>query len=191
MKKLLIVILVLTAFFSCSENKSNLPSGSAKEVLSNDLYGQLSEKYDSIADFEFGYAVVKKGKYGLLDYKGQEVLECLYDTIFTINSDAKVLKQNDKYGIIEYNGNKITELDNDEIKFKPDCIDTKIIAVKKGQSWGIIDLKGNVLIPFEYDDIASIDSHNAVVGKNGKYGLIDSIVNFSFELKYDTIYYHF
>ena len=84
MKKLLIVILVLTAFFSCSENKSNLPSGSAKEVLSNDLYGQLSEKYDSIADFEFGYAVVKKGKYGLLDYKGQEVLECLYDTIFTI-----------------------------------------------------------------------------------------------------------
>ena len=102
MKKLLIVILVLTAFFSCSENKSNLPSGSAKEVLSNDLYGQLSEKYDSIADFEFGYAVVKKGKYGLLDYKGQEVLECLYDTIFTINSDAKVLKQNDKYGIIEY-----------------------------------------------------------------------------------------
>ena len=131
MKKLLIAILVLTAFFSCSENKSNLPSGSAKEVLSNDLYGQLSEKYDSIADFEFGYAVVKKGKYGLLDYKGQEVLECLYDTIFTINSDAKVLKQNDKYGIIEYNGNKITELDNDEIKFKPDCIDTKIIAVNE------------------------------------------------------------
>ena len=191
MKKLLIAILVLTAFFSCSENKSNLPSGSAKEVLSNDLYGQLSEKYDSIADFEFGYAVVKKGKYGLLDYKGQEVLECLYDTIFTINSDAKVLKQNDKYGIIEYNGNKITELDNDEIKFKPDCIDTKIIAVKKGQSWGIIDLKGNVLIPFEYDDIASIDSHNAVVGENGKYGLIDSIGNFTVELKYDTIYYHF
>ena len=75
--------------------------------------------------------------------------------------------------IIDYNGNKITELDNDEIKFKPDCIDTKIIAVKKGQSWGIIDLKGNVLIPFEYDDIVSIDSHNAVVGKNGKYGLID------------------
>ena len=31
MKKLLIAILVLTAFFSCSENKSNLPSGSAKE----------------------------------------------------------------------------------------------------------------------------------------------------------------
>ena len=44
MKKLLIAILVLTAFFSCSENKSNLPSGSAKEVLSNDLAMQLSRK---------------------------------------------------------------------------------------------------------------------------------------------------
>lgn len=191
MKKLLIAILVLTAFFSCSENKSNLPSGSPKEVLSNDLYGQLLEKYDSIADYEFGYAVVKKGKYGLLDYKGQEVLGCVFDTIFSINTDAKVLKQNDKYGIIEYNGNKITEIENDEIKFKPDCIDSKIIAVKKGQLWGIIDFKGNTLIPFEYDDIASIDSHNAVVGKKGKYGLIDSIGNFVVELKYDTIYYKF
>ena len=191
MKKLLLPILVLTAFISCSENKSNLPSGSPKQVLSNDLYGQLIEKYDSIADYEFGYAVIKKGKYGLLDYKGQEVLGCIYDTIFSINPDVKVLKQNNKYGIIEYNGNKITEIDNDEIKFKPDCINTKIIAVKKGQSWGIIDLKGNALIPFEYDDIASIDSHNAVVGKSSKYGLIDSIGNFSVELKYDTIYYHF
>ena len=101
MKNLLVAFLAIIAFFSCSENKSNLPSGSPKEVLSNDLYGQLSEKYDSIADFEFGYAVVKKGKYGLLDYKGQEVLECLYDTIFSINPDVKVLKQNDKFGIIE------------------------------------------------------------------------------------------
>ncbi len=191
MKKLLISILVLTAIFSCSVDKSNLPSGSPEIVLSKELYGQLLEKYDSIADYEFGYAVVKKEKYGLLDYKGQEVLGCVYDTIYTINPDIKVLKQNDKYGIIEYNGNKITEIDNDEIKYKPDCIVNKIIAVKKGQSWGIIDIKGKELIPFEYDDIASIDSHNAVVGKNGKYGLIDSIGNFTIELKYDTIYFHF
>lgn len=191
MKKFLISILVLTAILSCSENKSNLPSGSPKTVLSNELYGQLIEKYDSIADYEFGYAVVKKGKYGILDYKGQEVLGCVYDTIFSINPDVKVLKQNDKYGFIEYNGNKITEIDNDDVKFKPDCIDSKIIAVKKGKLWGIIDLNGNVLIPFEYDNIAAIDSHNAVVGKSGKYGLIDSIGNFTVELKYDTIYYHF
>ena len=81
MKKLVIAILVLVAFLSCSKSKSSLPSGSPKEVLSNDLFAQLSAKYDSIADFEFGYAVVKKGKYGLLDYKGQEVLGCVYDTM--------------------------------------------------------------------------------------------------------------
>ena len=62
MKKLVIAILVLVAFLSCSKSKSSLPSGSPKEVLSNDLFAQLSAKYDSIADFEFGYAVVKKGK---------------------------------------------------------------------------------------------------------------------------------
>lgn len=191
MKKLLIAIFFHVAFFSCSENKSNLPSGSPKEVLSNELYAQLSEKYDSIADFEFGYAVVKKEKYGLLDYKGQEVLGCIYDSIFAINPDVKVLKQNDKFGIIEYNGNKITELENDEVKFKPDSKDTKVIALKKGKLWGVIDLKGNAIIPFEYDDIASIDTHNVVIGKNGKYGILDSIGNFSVELKYDTIYYHF
>ena len=108
MKKLLVVILVLIAFYSCRENKSSLPSGSPKEVLSNDLYTQLSERYDSIADFEFGYAVVKKGKYGLLDYKGQEVLGCVYDTIFAINPDARVIKQSDKFGVIEYNGTLVS-----------------------------------------------------------------------------------
>lgn len=191
MKKLVIAILVLVAFLSCSKSKSSLPSGSPKEVLSNDLFAQLSAKYDSIADFEFGYAVVKKGKYGLLDYKGQEVLGCVYDTIFAINPDAKVLEQNGKFGVVGYNGNKITELENDEIKFKPDCTDTKIVALKKGKLWGIINLQGNIIIPFEYDDIASIDTHNAVIGKNGKYGIVDSVGNFSVELKYDTIYYHF
>lgn len=191
MNKLLIAILVLFVFSSCSKSKSSLPSGSPKEVLSNELYTQLSGRFDSIADFEFGYAIVKKGKYGLLDYKGKEALGCVYDTIFAINPDAKVIKQNEKYGIVEYNGKKITELENDEIKLKPNCVDTKIVALKKGMFWGIIDIKGNVIIPFEYDDIATIDTHNAVLGKNGKYGIVDSIGNYSVELKYDTIYYHF
>ena len=191
MKKVLIVFAILSMCFSCKENRQNLPSGSPEEVLSKEKYVQLSEKYDSLADFEFGYSIVKKEKYGLIDYKGQEVLGCSYDTIYSITPDAKVLKQNEKLGIVEYNGKKITELDYDNILFKSDSIPAKIIALKKGQHWGIVDFKGNIIVSFEYDNIASIDTHNAVIGKDNKYGMIDSIGNFIVELKYDTIYYHY
>ena len=83
----LVLLGILISFISCGNDKSNLPSGPARKVLSPDLFSQLSSKYGQINDFEFGYAIVQKDKFGLIDYEGNEVLACIYDTIYSNNSD--------------------------------------------------------------------------------------------------------
>ena len=191
MKFYLFLFLGVITLLSCSDRKSSLPSGTPNEVLPNDLYAKLSKQYDSIGNFEFGYAIVKKQKYGLIDYKGQETLECVFDTMLTISPEAKVIKQNNKYGFIEYNGNKITEIAYKDVKFEPNFKKAKLVALKEDKLWGILDLNGKMLVPYEYDNIASIDTNCVVVGKNGKYGIIDSVGNYTVEMKYDTIYYHY
>ena len=191
MKKTLAFLIIIFSFFSCNEKKSDLPSGSPKEVLSNELYHQTIERYDTIQNFEFGYAIVKKGKFGLIDHYGKEVLNCIYDTIFDFNSNSKVVQHNQKYGIISYNGDKITEVEFDSIRYKFDDEQRCFIAIQKKDKWSIFDTDNKMNTPFDFDDIANIDSHCTVVGRNGKYGIIDSIGSIAVELKYDTIYYHF
>lgn len=136
----LIIFGVLFSFISCDNDKSNLPSGPAKKVLNPDLYSQLSSKYGQINDFVFGYAIVQKNKFGLIDYEGNEVLACIYDTIYSCNSDSKIISKNGKFGVIEYNGNIIFDLDFDDVRTSTD--DSNLIALKKGSLWGLINTKG-------------------------------------------------
>jgi len=131
----LIIFGVLFSFISCDNDKSNLPSGPAKKVLNPDLYSQLSSKYGQINDFVFGYAIVQKNKFGLIDYEGNEVLACIYDTIYSCNSDSKIISKNGKFGVIEYNGNIIFDLDFDDVKTSTD--NTNLIALKKRFTVGI------------------------------------------------------
>lgn len=189
MKKIMFLV-ALIVFFSCKENRLKLPSGSPQQVLPEDIYRQLSNKYDNIGDFEYGYALVNNGKYGIIDYKGNEVLSCIHDTIINLNLNTKVIKKGVKYGMVEYNGRKITELEYDSIKFNS-TNNASIIAFLREKYWGILDFKGKTIVPFEYDDIPTIDINCAVIGQGGKYGMCDSIGNWIVEMKYDTIYYHY
>lgn len=185
----LIIFGILFSFISCDNDKSNLPSGPAKKVLSPDLYSQLSSKYGQINDFEFGYAIVQKNKFGLIDYEGNEVLACIYDTIYSYNSDSKIISKNGKFGVIEYNGNIIFDLDFDDVKTSTD--NTNLIALKKGSQWGLITTKGKKVVSFEYDKVANIEKGYIVVGQKGRYGILDSIGNIKINLDYDTIFFNY
>lgn len=191
MRKLMYLCVLIICFLSCKENKSNLPSGKPKDVLTSNIYSQISKKYKIVNDFIFGYAIVKKEKYGLIDCQGKETLECLYDTIISINRDMKAIKTNDKYGIIRCNGSKITNLDYDDIKCKEGCLNNEIIALRKDKYWGVIDTNGKMILQNEYDCFSDIDSTCVVIGKNGKFGIVDSNGDFLVEIKYDAIFYNY
>lgn len=65
-----------------------------------------------------------------------------------------------------------------------------IAIVKKNNKFGVVNDKGNLVIPFEYDKINSafFKSNRLIAEKNKKYGLIDYQNNIIAPFQYDVIY---
>ena len=198
--KHLIPFLLICFLFSCNKNKSELPSGSPKDVLQKDIYSKLTSKYANIGDFEYGYSIVSNNNYGLIDFEGNEILPCNYDSIFTVNPEIKLTKKNGKYGIIKYNGDIIEDNIYDEyddynekgyIKYKEYKPNRSYIVLGNKSKYGVFDYYGNEIIPLEYDKVCDIDNNTILLQKNGQCGLADSVGNIVLELEYDTIYLHY
>jgi hypothetical protein len=98
---------------SCSHSTG--PSGNAEDVLSKDLYQKLSSKYDFIGTFSDGSAIVRNYKYGLIDYKGNEVAECKYDSIGDLASNIRIAILSGAYGAITNRGKTIIPYEYDMI----------------------------------------------------------------------------
>ncbi len=195
MKSFLFFSLSLFLFCACAENKSEMPSGSPKDVLASEIYMQVSKAYDVVLDFEFGYAIVKREKYGMIDSSGKEIVKCIYDTIFTFNDDAKIVKEDNRFGVIQYNGDRVTGLEYDDFLDDSDYLsyvpNRTLIVLKKGDRWGAILSDGKIVIPFEYDVIANVENGYVVCGKNRKYGIVDSLGNIKIAIGYDTIFLNY
>ena len=95
----------------------------------------------------------------------------------------------DKYGntIIDFKYEDLSMTENPHSKF-----DFYLYANNNKNKWGLIDKNENIILPFEYDEYSAfrIDSdNNAVMAKNGKYGIINIkdksiIADFIFDIIY-------
>ena len=47
-----------------------------------------------------------------------------------------------------------------------------VIAVELDNRWGIIDINGNIVIPFEFEHAISIDNETAFAKLDGKVGIV-------------------
>lgn len=83
-----------------------------------DLQGNLlfsaPNSYDIVADFEGDYARVSlDGKYGLINKNGEEVVPCLYDSIFCdqayMRGGYQAVVKDGKVGYVDAQGNETTE----------------------------------------------------------------------------------
>ncbi|TRX68367.1 WG repeat-containing protein [Flammeovirga kamogawensis] len=87
-------------------------------------------------------------------------------TIYPIIQDGKVSFMNNKGEVV---------LNDEFLKAKKiyNCngVQTPYIEAEKESGYGVIDRKGKVLIPFEYESISFLPEGLAVVKKQGKYGI--------------------
>lgn len=108
--------------------------------------------------------------YGIIDYQGKEVLPAEYfrirypdtsDTLFTVEDKQC------KYAVMDNNGNEIipfgkyTYIDGASHNYfrvkvggTPDCIEGH------GAKWGIINHKGEIVVPLEYDFVQPFYQRN-------------------------------
>jgi len=113
------------------------------------------------------YEFKADSKYAIY-YDGRFASEFIYDHIIGGNNIAFV-RQSDKYAFADANGNLLTDFEFDSVS----QIAGTYIAVQKGTSWGFVDLAGNEVIPFIFEDAMNIDEKMAFVKYDGKYGILD------------------
>lgn len=138
-------------------------------------------------NFHNGISVIhKNGKYGFINYKGKEVVPCIYDHAGYLSEGLIAMSKNGKSGFIDKNGKTIIPFNyTDTHKFSEG-----LAAVEKNGFTGYINKEGIFVIPPKYDWLSQPFSGGfAAVEKNEKFGFIDRKGNQITEIKYSQVEY--
>lgn len=171
-------------------------------VLSDTLDETLfySDKYDYAymrmkdkavsSDFKdniIGYEVVKNGKYGYCDKKGNEIIVPIYEGVDyyeTFGYPVYRIKQNGKFGVVAGNGSVLIEPIYDHIY--PRNEDFCFFYVEMNKKNGVLSENGSVLIEPIYDNVCYHSdkyefNHHFSTELNKKHGWCDCNGNIIFE----------
>lgn len=100
-----------------------------------------------------GIKVKKDGKWGLINYKGEQLTDFKYEKIIARNFGYFRYGDNYKYGLLSPEGEEVTP----PIYSKLNIMENGLVLVEKDQSKeGVIDLKGNEVLPMIYNDFRKI-----------------------------------
>ena len=123
----------------------------------------------------------RSSSYGLFDLRGNIIISPNeYSNIVYIGDYVRVEKDS-QVGLFDLNTNKITiPVEYDELGFE---IGEGLIDAKKDNRCGFINIKNEIVVPFEYERALSFSEGFAVVRRFGKYGYVDRYGNDTFSIK--------
>lgn len=114
--------------------------------------------------------------YGLLDMKGNVLINVLYDALSRINDTTLYFEKDKKYGLMDWDEKVIKYFDYSRVYRTGD-----FYVVEKNYKEGVIDIDGNVLLPIKYDYVKDgYDFYNrgyCKVKLKGQYYLVDRYGN--------------
>lgn len=150
--------------------------------------------YEKVWSFRNGLArVERQGKFGFINKKGEEVIECKYHWINYFSSISNLASFTDtlkRFGFIDKKGNIIVEPKYQAI-YDWD-INTGLVYVNRDGRFGFMNKNGIEIIPCIYDQTHGTPEHfyKGIVRmrKNGKYGILDingkTVVDFEYDFFY-------
>lgn len=127
-----------------------------------------------IYDFIYGFnsersVVINKDKYGAIDFKGNLIIPCIYDGAFNEFSEgyltvANGAYPNEKFGLIDKQGKEIIAL---QYEIAGNFFGG-LLPVYKNKKWGFVNIKNEIVIPFNFEDIGDHRKYNeSGYNKNG------------------------
>lgn len=139
-------------------------------------------KFDSHFSFKEGFAAVQKdGKWGYINTKGEQIVECKFDDAWGFIGGFAKVKKDGKWGYINTKGEQIIEYKFDDAY----DFNEGFARVQKDGKWGYINTKGRPVIfdesknEIEVLDKAIDRSNNTFyLSRLGdKFGLLDESFN--------------
>ena len=139
-------------------------------VVNNSLEEILPAVYDDVQMSENDYNIIagRDGKYGILNYEGQTILDFEYDYIYSIYDGYDifyVLKKDGKFGLANRQGVVVMQ---PSLEYEPQNIypDNRLIIISKDNTredkdeysslYGVFDFDGNEILPMEHIQIVDI-----------------------------------
>lgn len=113
----------------------------------------LNHKYEYVGFLSKSVRIKEKGFWGINDFDGNEILPSNYIEVFTLSSGYGLIAARDAgfYDIYDFSGNKINSERFDYLY--PYYGLFGLTKVRIGESWGIINKHGRVIVPIKYKRI--------------------------------------
>ena len=180
--------------FICTYN-ANYEDGTYETKVINSKGKEIFTEYDKILPlenydennnlwYEENVLIVEKdNKYGLINFKGNEILEPIFDKIYTLkgNKNSLITEKEGKKGLVNHLGLQVIENKYDEIKSLGK--NTKSYIVTLNNKYGI-----DGILDCKYQDIKQIDNKEIFcVKEKGKYKVINAEEKKVFNEKFDNI----
>lgn len=164
-----------------------------KEIFTEYEQVEALENYDKNQNvwYEENVLKVKKdGKYGLINLKGKNVLNCEYDEVYTLKGikNSLIVKKNEKVGLVDNNGRVVIETIYTEIKpLGTEALDGYIVKNEEGK-YGVIGAGKEQKLESKYENIEPVVGSNLfVITEGGKQKLINSKGTIILENGFDKI----
>ncbi len=130
------------------------------------------ENYDSSNNlsYEADVLLVKKdNQYGLIDYKGTELLKCEYESIEALKGVGKsfLTKKDGNLGLVDNIGSIIIENNYKAIKPISEKFENGYIVTNSSNKKGVIGRDKSVVVEMKYDDIKQVYGSDLYVVKEG------------------------
>jgi hypothetical protein len=152
-----------------------------KGIINQDGDIIIPLEYEEITQKEYDnnilFYVKKNEKEGVIDISGKTVIPIVYEGISTyINEGLMVFSQNGKDGYMDVSGNIIIEAQFDDAqRFKEGYGIARVFNGKVPNyiggdyygKFGIINSKGEIIIPVEYDSLIILESSEQISGRKG------------------------
>ena len=154
---LFLTFLHLNAQLGVRSNKKYFPIKKNQQWGLMDVEGKvvLKPQYEAIGEFKkYGYATMQhKGKVGLINDKGNEIVTPLYDDVKVLDSLLIAVLVEKDWSVIDLMGKTILEKGYEQV-----CVwEGHFLGFKKNNKWGIANGQGKIIAPPKYDEIDLIE----------------------------------
>lgn len=162
------------------EYKTKVINEKNEEILKGYDKIEAIDNYDSKQNIWFEDNLLKaekNGKYGLIDFKGNEILNCEYDNIYSLKSVVEniIVEKDGKVGLVNSKGQTIINTEYKEIKTLKEGYKNEYLVQNDSGLFGIINTAGTKVLDVKYENIKYINSSETyAVKENGTWQLINT-----------------
>ena len=177
------------------ENAYKIMQNGKVGIVNNEGKIVVEPKYADIdvlgEDNKSGFIVKDdSGKYGIIDYSNNQILEIKYDGIEKVyGNDLYVVTVDGKQKLVNKENADVLTKGFDSIKQILENQENAVIFVKANK-YGVMNLSGEGLIDAEYDDLKETKAGTFIAKKGDKYGIIDIEKQEKLPFEYSSISYN-